>query len=316
MENDNTSSNTQPTETASPPISLPAVETPQLKNNKGLITFLVILVLILASTTAYFAYKSSLLSNQLPAQETTETYPKISDTPSPSPTITSNERGSLQSILAENCSDDDTIDISLLPFILNDNIVNKYNISNTTSCHWGLSDGDRFKDKSTGSVRLENREDNLPTSTLKIGTIHSQDDYYGKEDFANFDSIESDLTIKNTKIAVDILQPGPFGVSSNGIWLEVRAYKKLGKYLIISKEFATIEVEGEIKNLMTKYTDNMPDEIPEGFPEHTVNQKYDQFKQEFFNLYFASYPNISQEYKDMVDNTISDVSGISNAENL
>lgn len=87
MENENANLNNQPTNTTSPQLSPPSQpEAPQPKSNKGLIIFLVILVLVLAGTTAYFAYKSmqtpSTDNQQLP-QPTTQ--PTIQPT-SPSPT--------------------------------------------------------------------------------------------------------------------------------------------------------------------------------------------------------------------------------------
>lgn len=98
MENENINPNTQSTETASQPDTLSPIEISPPKNNKGLIAFLVILVLVLAGTTAYFAYKSfnKSTANINQPQTITQYQTSPQNTPITKPIITNSPNITLQ----------------------------------------------------------------------------------------------------------------------------------------------------------------------------------------------------------------------------
>ena len=54
------------------------------------------------------------------------------------------------------------------------------------------------------------------------------------------------LNVDGAPVLVEIMSPGPHGISNAGLWLRVSSYKKIDDYLIISKEFRVIDVEGDL----------------------------------------------------------------------
>jgi len=147
---------------------------------------------------------------------------------------------------------------------------------------------------------------------LKIGTSLSIDGYAGEEDFPNFDKITPTLNVGGRQIVVDILSPGPYGLSSRGVWLDVSGYRKAGEYLAIAKSFRVIPAEGEVLQLFEKYQDKREYQVEDPqFPAYTVSTKYKEFKKEFIDKYFIAYPNIGPVYKEMVDSAIADLDSVS-----
>lgn len=272
----------------------------------------VFLVIFFACTTAYYAFRDSQKSDQ--SVNTTLTQTPLLPTSSPS-AAQSPTYGSLQSILEEHCSDN-SIPIRSLPFTLGSSVFDKYDLTESVPCNWIILYGETEESRSDGYVRIEKLDSETEYSVLKIGDKDSIDGYFGEEDFVIFDSVTPDISVGDTKVVVDILQPGPYGVSSMGIWLEVRAYKKVDELHVISKEFAEIEVEGDVKELMMQYADEKTGDSQKSSPEYTVNKNYDQFKQEFIDTNFASYPEISLKYKNMVDTTVTDVDSITTNSSL
>lgn len=240
----------------------------------------------------------------------TEVLPVISPSVSPnlSPTVI-RQITNLPNLLKDNCDDNLRINLEILPFTLNEIVKKKYGITETVPCHYAVKDN-----RIGGYVRLENRikdeNQNIPISTLKIGTIDSLDNAFGEEDFSNFDKISETFLINENKIVVDILQPGPYGLSNNGVWLEVRGYRKVGEFLVIGKEFIIVKPDSEINVLFEKYKDIYTTPLPTTFPQITVHDKYEQFKSEFIQKYFIPYPNNPLQYKSMIDNVIADINSV------
>lgn len=278
-----------------------------LTDTKGMgknILYVVIVGLLFA--VGFFAYKAY--------------YPKTPDNTlirnKPNRTITSTPTVApaegFQQLLAKYCSEKNEISISLLPFKLSPSTISKYKLTENVSCSLNSLDSDVKTQSGTRYIKMTNSDGTInPHASLLIGDTFSQD--LGlNTDFSDVRKDKPAIVNGSKKVVVEIMAPGPYGVSSKGMWLNVKAYKYTGSCLVIATEFHVIEVKGDVLDLMKKYADK-----PQGSgatwedaPQYTVNNRYNEFTDEFVKGYFSSYPNISEPYKTYVTNTLNELDSV------
>lgn len=271
-------------------------------SNKGVTTLQIIAVIVFFFLVAGFVVIQGLKSGGFLSKKSAPV------TKSNGKTET-NDR--LQRLLKTSCnSNNNKIATNLLPFKFAPSISTKYKIGESISCYRSsMGNGENTED---GAVYISGYE-NATNFSLFLGDSFSRDLGMYTAFLASKD-LNPDIIKDDKSVYISILSPGPFGLSDKGVVLEIEAYKSLGGYFIVAVEQQTVEVKGEVLDMMKKYAADLSGlgegSKMEGFPKYIVSEKYKEFREEFIQKYFSDYPNNPEPYKTYVNNTLGDIDSI------
>ena len=289
------------------------VSQPVRNNDKLIVVLAVFFVLICGTIVGFLAYQN--LQFKKGQTETSSLLTTANPTTiEEEESITPLSEVNLQRILEQSCDTESEIDAGLLPFSFDSSIYSKYDVDNLVPCVFDTQGADARANgyvrlsKSTGEITSWENE----TITLKIGTKDSVDVWMQESDFAEFDQIKPDFESQGVKVDINVRQPGPYGLSSLGVWLEVRGFKKDKDFQIIAKDFRIIKVNGDILTLFAKYQNQTAsdEDVAKGSPKYVVNTRYQEFLNEFTQKYFSQYPDIDPVYKNMINSVVEDANGV------
>lgn len=274
---------------------------------KNILILVLLILLLLFGLNTIQTYRSKSAVNPVNTIVTELTNIVVEPTKEPNNNSGTTPIG-LQQLLSDHCDTSFQIPVSMLPFQLSPALYSKYGIKDTITCYPESLQGVEYAGSMSVRMKVKD-EEGMPLHTLVLGDSSSID--WGMDNDISFVRKGTPLlTTNNISVYVDIEEPGPYGVSSIGLWLKVLAYKSIGDCFIMSSESRVLDVNGDILDLMKIYADKNDYPISEGHPKYTVTQRVAEFKVAFIQKYFATYPNNDSFYKNLVDSAVSDVNSI------
>ena len=280
------------------PINQVAVVPDKLKTNYLLIGGIVFVCFVIFGFGGYYLGKQSTNS-----QSTNNLSQQITPTESPSniiPSVTSTplvSKTTLVDALSKYCVNN-KIDLDKLPFTLSQNLRNIYKVQNAIDCF--------VPDESYASMSLIVNTPDFSGNERVIYFFHENSKFIGMgNDFQPLSNYHP-VTINGQDYWVNVREPGPYGISTLSVWVDVIGEKKdpaSGTIVrvIDSERFKNQDLLDLVKKYGVKQTD------PSG-PEYVITDpnKKTQFIQEIVSL--AGQHNA---FKKPAQDVSSDLNGIS-----
>jgi hypothetical protein len=289
---------------ANPPektlVNQPVVQAQNPSTNKVgllfplLITFLVTAV-VFGLGGYYIGDKSQLLKS---IEQTTPTSERSDEIVIPSPTSTEiTNKISLSESLSQFCLNN-KISIDKLPFTLNQTIKTSYNAPDSISCF--VPD----ENYANMSIRVENSD--FSGDIRNVYFFHQNSKYMGMGD--NFQSLSNYRTaiINDRSYWLNVREPGPYGISSLGVWIDLIGEKKdASSGTIVRVMNLDILKDQQFVDLVKKY--GSQSSTVDGNPLYVVNPTQ---KTQFIDEVVKLAPQNST-LKVSAQNIASDLNGVS-----
>lgn len=193
------------------------------------------------------------------------------------------------------------ISLDKLPFTLNQTVKSAYHVTNSINC---FVPDDNY---ATMSTRI-NMSD-FSSSNRTVYFFHQNSKWLGYGN--NFQALSNyhPITINGQNYWLEIMEPGPYGISTLGLWVQIIGEKRDSASGTIVRVFDFEELKNQdLLDLMKKYGEKYPNEQDPEAPEYVIQDanKKVQFINELVNL-------VSQHsaFKKPAQNVTSDLNGIS-----
>lgn len=234
------------------------------KTKKTLIVGLVVAIFLLMCSTGYLAYQNIQLRQQI-SQAPADL------TPTPQPTTTN--KIAFSESLAQFCAEG-KIFLDKLPFTLGQTLQEEYKIQGSINCF--------VPDESYASINIQAIGRGSIGRTIYF--FHEDSVFYGMGDaFLSLDSYRP-ATIDGGQYWINVMEPGPHGISTLGIWVELIAEKKDSETgTIVRSVISKVFNDRDFLDLVVKHGEKQTDPI---VPEYIVRgpDNPDMFKDEFVEL--------------------------------
>lgn len=217
--------------------------------------------------------------------------------PSPSPTADS-IKSEFLSQLSAHCLNrkvgaNNEIELSKLPFSLSEKVKDTYNIQRTVNC---ILDGENF-------AYIETRNGNMTDRTMYFFDQESK--WFGMGDNFRPLSDYDQVAIDDSIVRLEIMSPGPHGISTLGVWVAFVVEKKDPKSgTIVRVRGFEIFKDQDIIDLVKKYGEKQTDPT---YPEYVIT---DRQKENLFSQELLSLARTHQSFKAPAQNVEADLNGV------
>jgi|GEM_PF-4301334 len=177
--------------------------------------------------------------------------------------------------LSKNCINS-KIALDKLPFTLSQNLKNTYNVQDTINCS--------VPEESFASMSLRLNTPDFNGNKRVIYFFHENSKYFGLGNYLQSLSNYHQVTIDGQNYWLSVIDPGPYGISTLGVWVKVIGEKKdPASGTIVRVIDAEILKNQDLLDLVKKYGVKQTEP---GFPEYIVTDpnKKTQFIQEIVSL--------------------------------
>jgi len=253
-----------------------SIDKPTIPSKKKKISIWFFVALVLLCTNVYL-----IIIRQKP-----EVLPEIPDT-TPVVTPPTVVKGNYSDLLSENCVEE-KVSVSKLPFTLSEELIADYSIVDGNLPCSNYSETSEKKHFIYKEINLDGDKGELSRRSLFV--FHKESLWMGMEDpFAPLSNF-SPVVIDGDYYWLYIKSPGPFGVSSDGLWVDVMKEKRdVESGTVVRAVRFKILRDKEIIDLIKLYGTKTPDEaLAENgeFPEYTLvgHDDITLFKQHLISL--------------------------------
>lgn len=274
------------------PTSNPPTQNPR---SKAFLPLLVVLALIISTIAGVAGYYIGVgkSETQSVTNQISEVNTDVNDDTTDSENIEqethedSIRKMDLSTIITTKCSNY-KLSAEDVPLIFTDNLKNKYQLQNGFSCD---------VDEKYAYAELRNAQGNFPLSTLHV--FNDQSQYFGESNpFFALRSVPQ-VEINGKHYYLNVMEPGPYGISDLGIWVEIINDKQFPNWNATVRSTAMIIVDNtETDQFVASYPNaykvvsDLPDE-----PTYTIStQDSAQFEKDF--AAFVQNEN-SESYKEI-----------------
>ena len=254
-----------PTNTESLPENQGPTKTPSPKNNKALIVGLFVSIFLLVCSTAYLVYQNVQLKKQI-----SQVLPVVTSTPQPTKTNSIK----FSEAITQFC-DENNISLDKLPFILSNTLQEEYNIQESMSCY--------TPDENYANIIIQAKDIDNGDIGRTVYFFNEDSTYFGQGDaFRPLDGYHK-VMINGQNYWVAIGEPGPFGISTLGIWVKLKSEKKdIASNTIVRSVVFKVFKNQEFMDLVIKYGEKQTDPIS---PEYIIKPgNMASFKDELVEL--------------------------------
>ncbi len=212
--------------------------------NYWMISTLALGAILIVGGIVAFKYNT----NQIPVtvQELT---PANSQSPTTSPAVVQNELFS--DILKANCKEN-KIDLKVLPFTLSQSIKNAYSIQESIKCYTA--------EENYIELHAPIKAGQIPQSSMIVYVYHKDSVYMGMGNPLESLSKYRSVTINGQALSIRVEEPGPYGISTLGLWISLIAEKTDQQSGTIVRVINNLNLEDQyFVDLIKKYGEKMED---------------------------------------------------------
>jgi hypothetical protein len=220
---------------------------------------------------------------------------EIKEEPIVSPAVTK----TLAATLSESCLDK-KISVGNIPASIAMSVQTKYGMTVGLPC---------YIDEKYIVTEVRTADGNLPISTLYFYNSTSQWAGYANP----FQDIREYLALNNgiNSYAIDIKDPGPYGISDLGVWVDVLGQKELSPDLLVRSVSFKIIKNAEVDELIKTYGTAYTSGANEDEPNYVVSsQQAPQFKTAFIKLAQEPGTQTNAEIIEAAESVDVDLNGI------
>lgn len=275
--------------------SIPSLEKPKL--NFWMVSTIVLLAVLMAVGVYTFNLSNRISQLEDSVQTPTES-PTTSLEPSetPSPTITTSKT-TLSDALSKFCANNKIV-LDKLPFTLNQTFKSAYKIQNTIDCF--------VPDESYASASIVVNTPDFSGNVRNTYFFHQGSQWQGQGDSFRSLANYKPVTIDSKNYYLEVMDPGPYGISTLGVWVRLIGEKKDTASGTIVRVFDFEDLKNQdILDLVKKY--GVKQTEPSS-PEYIImdSTKQAQFIDEIVKL-AASH----SAFKQLAQNVTLDLNGVS-----
>ncbi len=200
----------------------------------------------------------------------------------------------LSDVLSKYCLDS-KIALDSLPFRLTSSLKNDYKLENTVICF--------VPEQNFASISIAT---DFTNSDRSIYFFHKGSVWQGMVD--NFQSLENyiPITIDEKTYYLEVMEPGPYGISTYGVWVRIIGEKTDSESgtIVRAVDFEVLSSQ-EFIDLVKKYGEKYPDS--DG-PEYSIG---DSVKKAQFLKELATLAESHSAFKNAAQNVTADLNGVS-----
>ncbi len=176
---------------------------------------IIIIVLLLTGALIYVGYQNYLLQQklqQLVEQQATSKNANTTDSTLPNP-----QKASLAEALSQYCLNN-KINLDKLPFTLSQALKTTYTIQDSLVCY--------VPEENYASMNISNEPSENTVDSRTVYFFHKNSRYTGMgDDFQPLSNYKT-ITINGQTYWLNIREPGPYGINSLGVWVDLIGEKK------------------------------------------------------------------------------------------
>lgn len=281
------------------PTTIPVNPTPELpikQTNRPSVIILVSVFLLMIFGLVYLGYQNYRLRqeiNQLLGQQT-----NLTDTNSSPNISTTTNKLLLSQALSQFCTNN-KINLDKLPFTLNETIKTTYGIQDSINCF--------APEESYANIALSVEKPDFIGDVRNVYFFHQDSVYMGMDNnFQPLDNFKT-VTIDGQNYWLNVREPGPYGISSLGVWVDLIGEKRNTPTGTIARVITlNIIKDQSFLDLVKKYGAQASD--AQGETIYIVGD--DAKKAQFINEIVKLAPQ-NNELKMAAQNITSDLGGIS-----
>lgn len=286
-------SENKPSLTPKPPEEPPIFKPSEDKPKDKLVSILVFLLILVSGVAGYFGFKyyqSQLTKEVVNAQPTPSPVAEVDEA------LSEINKTMLSDVLAKYCINK-KVELSQLPFVLSQSIKTAYQIKDTIDCY--------VPDESYARTSIIVDTPDFSGDERVIYFFHKDSKWMGMGDGFQPISNYKPVIIDGQSLWLNVRDPGPYGISTLGVWADIIGEKKDSQSGTIVRVIDNeILKDQDLLELVVKYGEKQTDPND---PEYIIRDrnKKAQFIEEIVNL--ASQHSA---FKIPAQNVVSDLEGI------